>query len=261
MKKTIFVSGANGFIGKNLVKSLESDYQIYKFKIPSNLENIQEHITSVMDSYQIDYFIHLNFVKKPKNKYENFLNLQLPILIIEYLLKNKNKCKFIYSSSINVFLNKCCDFYTQQKKLIESKINKYENVSIIRMPLIISNQFEGDKKKLASFVNFLPFISLIPYKGSKINYLDLLTLMNELKKIIDSNIDYRNYNLISDKYIYLYEIAKSVSQNRILLFLPIDIIFKYLFTNVSPAIRGLNYKKELIIKKINNNSSKNIYIK
>ncbi len=259
MKKLIFVNGSNGFIGKNLVKFLESDFQIIKFTVPRNLENINSYIKQAIEPYNIDYFIHLNFVKKPKSKFENFLNLEIPILIIKYLLENKKNCKFIYSGTMNIFIKNSNDLYTKQKKIIENKISNYQNVIIVRMPFIMSNKVEGDKAKLSKFVNCLPLIGLIPYKGSKINYLDLFSVMNEIKKIMNSKNIYKNYNLISNKYIYLYEIAKSLNNKKLYLYIPITIIFKYFIRNVSPAIKGIDYKKELSIHVLDNTNSKNIY--
>ena len=259
MKKLIFVNGASGFIGKNLIKFLGSDFRIIKFRVPKNVENINIYIKQKIQPFNVDYFIHLNFVKKPKNKFEHFLNLEIPILIIKYLLENKKNCKFIYSGTMNTFIKNSNDLYTKQKKIIENKISNYQNVIIFRMPLIISNKLEGDKAKLSKFVNCLPLIGLIPYKGSKINYLDLFSAMNTIKNIINSKNLYKNYNLISNKYIYLYEIAKSLNNRKLYIYIPITIIFKYFIRNASPAIKGIDYQKELLINELDNKNSKNIY--
>ena len=259
MKKKILISGYSGFIGTYLYNELNKKFIIYKF--PLNIKkNVNKYIEEIIKYYKPDYFLYLSFVKKPKSNKDIFINQELPKIILNILETNNYNCKFIYFSTITVLFKKYKNTYISQKKICEQNIDIYENVSIIRMPLILSNDLEGDLKKLNKFVNFFSFVSLIPFRGSNLNYININTLVKTILKIINSEQKYKYYNLIGKKNIYLYEIAKSISKNKIRLYIPTDFFFKIVFSKISPALIGIDYKEEINLKKLATRNTENIYI-
>ncbi len=257
--KKILICGYKGFIGRYLYNELKKKFIVYKFS--SNIKNDKnKYIEQIIKNNKPDYFLYLSFVKKPKKNKDIFINIVLPKMILNVLEKNNYNCKFIYFSSISVLFKNYENIYISQKKVCENNIATYRNVSIIRMPLILSNHVEGDLKKLYKFVNFFSFVSLIPFKGSNLNYVNIGPLIRTILKIINSELEYKYYNLIGKKNIYLYEIAKSISKNKLCLFIPTDFIFKILLSKISPALIGINYKKEIYLKEIEKSNAKNIYV-
>lgn len=257
--KKILICGYNGFIGKYLYNELKKKFIVYKFS--SNIKNDKnKYIEQIINNNKPDYFLYLSFVKKPKKNNDIFINMELPKMILNVLEKKNYFCKFIYFSSISVLFKNYENIYISQKKVCEYNVAKYRNVSIIRMPLILSNHVEGDLKKLNKFVNFFSFVSLIPFRGSNLNYINMGPLVRTISKIINSEQKYKYYNLIGKKNIYLYEIAKSISKNKLCLYIPTDFIFKILLNKISPALIGINYKKEIYLEKIETRNAKNIFI-
>ena len=232
-------------MGGYIYKHLSKKHNVKKINLRYR-KNFEENFTSHLPSYKIDYFIHLAFIKNSLNLNFNFLNYEIPIKIINILKKNNSKAKFIYFSSINVLLKKKFDKYSITKSKIEKMLINYENVIIIRIPLVLSSTLEGDRKKLSRFVNIIPFLSLIPFKGSRINFINI----NELEKSIEiviNNFNKNILNIISDKYIYLYEIAENLA-NGYKLYFKIDYFIIFL-KKISPALSSIDYEKEINIEK------------
>jgi hypothetical protein len=261
VKKVIFIKGIKGFIGKNLFKQLKKEFNIIQFKFNFREKNFENNLRNILLNKKLDYFIYLSFIKKPKNYFDEIQNHDLPIMIAKFLEKNNPKCKFIYFSTLNIFLSNHKDEYILTKKKIEKKLKKLKNSIILRIPLILSKNIDGDKKKLSRFVNILPAISFIPYKGSNINYMELHIFIKYFISLIKKKLNHKFYNFISNKYIYLYKIAENLAEGKILIYLPTDLFFKKIFKNVSPAIKGINYEYCLKIKSDKLNLTKNIIIK
>ena len=128
----ILVTGAKGFIGKNLVAELnnirqekikhnllDSDLIIFEFDIDSK--------ASLLDSYceQADFVFHLAGVNRPKHLNE-FMegNFAFTEQLLENLKKHKNRCPIMISSSIQASLD---NPYGVSKKAGEDLLLNYGN--------------------------------------------------------------------------------------------------------------------------------------
>lgn len=129
----VLVTGAKGFIGKNLVSTLdrEDKYEI----ICIDRENSKEELEKgVLNS---DFIVHLAGINRPKNKEEFFEgNTGLTEEIIEILKKNNKNTSILITSSIQADLDNA---YGQSKKGAEEALIKYMadtkgNVFIFRLP-------------------------------------------------------------------------------------------------------------------------------
>lgn len=129
----VLVTGAKGFIGKNLVSTLEREdkYEI----ICIDRENSKEELEKgVLNS---DFIVHLAGINRPKNEEEFFEgNTGLTEEIIEILKKNNKNTSILITSSIQADLDNA---YGQSKKGAEEALIKYMadtkgNVFIFRLP-------------------------------------------------------------------------------------------------------------------------------
>lgn len=129
----VLVTGAKGFIGKNLVSTLdrEDKYEI----ICIDRENSKEELEKgVLNS---DFIVHLAGINRPKNEEEFFEgNTGLTEEIIEILKENNKNTSILITSSIQAGLDNA---YGQSKKGAEEALIKYMadtkgNVFIFRLP-------------------------------------------------------------------------------------------------------------------------------
>lgn len=114
----ILVTGANGFIGKNLCQHLkEKEYEIITFDKDDNFSVIEENINN------IDFIYHLAGVNRPENPTEFYKgNTDLTKSIIEILQTNKLNIPIVYTSSIQATNN---TDYGKSKKMAEDLLLEY----------------------------------------------------------------------------------------------------------------------------------------
>jgi len=115
----ILVSGANGFIGKNLIWGLRNqNYQdIYEFNKNTKPE--------LLDKYcqDCDFVFHLAGVNRPKEQDEYMEgNFEFTSILLDKLKKHNNKAAVIFSSSIQAELD---NPYGKSKKAAEELVLAY----------------------------------------------------------------------------------------------------------------------------------------
>lgn len=130
----ILVTGAKGFVGKNLVAQLynirdnkarwydlDRDFDILEYD-KSSEKTFYPHI---LEEYckQCNIVVHLAGVNRPQ-KEEEFIvgNFSLLETLISLLIKHNNTCPIILSSSIQAELD---NPYGKSKLLAENLLNKY----------------------------------------------------------------------------------------------------------------------------------------
>ncbi len=140
----ILVTGAHGFVGKNLCESLkniaagkdkshgvDSDINIYEYDIDTNSDLLDEYCTDC------DFVFHLAGVNRPRNT-EEFMegNFGFTSLLLDTLKKYKNNCPVMISSSIQAALD---NPYGISKKAGEDLLFSYSKetnakVLVYRLP-------------------------------------------------------------------------------------------------------------------------------
>lgn len=129
----VLVTGAKGFIGRNLVTTLKQDTNLEVIEIDIE-QSVEELKQATLES---EFIFHLAGVNRPKNDQEFFEgNTGLTETIIDVLKQNKKQTPILITSSIQADLDNA---YGQSKKAAEDALKNYSqetgaNSYIYRLP-------------------------------------------------------------------------------------------------------------------------------
>lgn len=129
----VLVTGAKGFIGRNLVATLKQDTNLEVIEIDIE-QSVEELKQATLES---EFIFHLAGVNRPKNDQEFFEgNTGLTETIIETLKQYNKKTPILITSSIQAELENA---YGQSKKAAEDALKNYSqetgaNSYIYRLP-------------------------------------------------------------------------------------------------------------------------------
>ena len=116
----ILVTGANGFIGKNLCLELNNkQYIVFAFDSDRSEEHLKKYIE------QADYIIHLAGINRPMSV-EKFYdgNTNFTKALIDLVIKSRKKIPILFSSSIQAELD---NDYGKSKKMAEDLLFDFMN--------------------------------------------------------------------------------------------------------------------------------------
>ncbi|EIF6296511.1 TPA: NAD-dependent epimerase/dehydratase family protein [Clostridium perfringens] len=188
----VLITGAKGFIGKNLVSILEREdkYEI----ICIDRENSKEELEKgVLNS---DFIVHLAGINRPKNEEEFFKgNTGLTEDIIEILKENNKNTSILITSSIQADLDNA---YGQSKKGAEEALIKYMadtkgNVFIFRLPNVFGKWCRPNyNSAIATFCHNIARGEEVwisdPTKEMTLVYID--DVVRNIKDVIDNEKTY-----------------------------------------------------------------------
>jgi UDP-2-acetamido-2,6-beta-L-arabino-hexul-4-ose reductase len=131
--KTILVTGANGFIGKNLIEGIrrQENMAVKEFDIEDDKNTLKIHLE------EADFIFHLAGINRPKNLKEFEIgNVDLTKTIVRVLEKLKKFPPIVFSSSTQAKLN---NPYGISKKKAEDVLIEYgrknkAKIFIFRLP-------------------------------------------------------------------------------------------------------------------------------
>lgn len=149
----ILVTGAKGFVGKNLITELKNQ------KYLDILEYGKDSDQSLLDAYagECDFVFHLAGVNRPQNQ-EEFMegNFGFTSILLDLLKKHNNKAPVMISSSIQAALD---NPYGQSKKAVEDLIFSYSietgaKVLVYRFPNVFGKWCRPNyNSAIATFCN------------------------------------------------------------------------------------------------------------
>ena len=129
----ILITGAKGFIGKNLIAELKNR------GFNQILEFTRDSAPALLEKYtkECDFVFHLAGVNRPQNEHD-FIegNYNFTSRLLELLKKHGNKAPIVTTSSIQAELN---NPYGKSKKAMENLLFQYQqetgiNVYVYRLP-------------------------------------------------------------------------------------------------------------------------------
>lgn len=117
----ILITGANGFIGKNLIdrlKQMECKHEIYSFGVENTREDLYRY------TKDCDFVFHFAAVHRPKDVQEfETVNHMFFNDLLDMLKEHKNYCPVLYTSSIQATNG---SEYGNSKLSAENDLNEYE---------------------------------------------------------------------------------------------------------------------------------------
>lgn len=197
----ILVTGAKGFIGKNLLYHLESQN---KFKI-TTLEKKESYSTFYKKILEADIIFHLageNRSDFKKDYIEN--NYNLTKNIIKILDENKKKTKLIFTSSIQAVAD---NIYGISKRNAEKALIRYKkknsNVLICRLPNVFGKWSEPFYNSVVSTFCYQVARKIklnLFNKNIKITFLYIDDLVQQFLKLINKKIEKKTFLKLNNTY-------------------------------------------------------------
>ena len=208
----ILVTGAKGFIGKNLIEELKNQKysDIYEYDLDSTLEDLENYCKTC------EFVFHLAGVNRPKNQNE-FLegNFGFTSILLEKLKNNNNKSPIMLSSSIQAAQE---NLYGVSKKMGEDLLLSYSNeanvkVLIYRFPNVFGKWCKPNyNSAIATFsyniANNLPIQINDPSVEMSLVYID--DLVNELLKAL-KNEETKDGKLCKVEPVYKVKLGEIVN--------------------------------------------------
>jgi len=221
----IFITGASGFIGKNLIKKISNEYKFHLFKrseqilIPKVCHTVIHLAGKAHD---------LKKIQSPDEYYKS--NYFLTKKIFDAFLISNAKC-FIFLSSVKAIADKVSgnlfeDFnpnpkthYGKSKLLAENYIFsksklKSKRVYVLRPSMIYGFGNKGNLNLLYNFVaKGIPWpLGMYDNKRSYCSINNLIFIIRELIK--SQNIPSGAYNVCDDSYLSTNEIIKLINESK-----------------------------------------------
>lgn len=208
----ILVTGAKGFVGKNLVSELKSRNfnQIYEYDLDSKEDDLDKYCRTC------DFVFHLAGVNRPKEQSEYLKgNFGFTSTLLKKLKLFNNKSPIMLASSIQAALK---NPYGISKKAGEDLLNKYRDendskVLIYRFPNIFGKWCKPNYNSAVATFSYnigrgLPINIINPDTEMNLIYID--DLVNELINALKGRANKKdNFCFVKPVYkIKLGEIAK-----------------------------------------------------
>ena len=209
---TIYITGSNGFIGKNLTLFLQSKkIKIIEFKKKDKIENVFFGLKSN------DTIIHLAGQNRSKNL-KNFIknNINLTKNLADFIIKKKIKIKFIFASTKHCGTHK---MYTYTKRLAEKILNSMQkktssNLIILRLPNIFGKWSKPNYNSVVSTfcynISRAKKIKIIN-KDKEIEFLYIDDLIDQIYALIIKNNKIKLFPKITNIYsISIKDLAEKI---------------------------------------------------
>ena len=257
----ILLTGATGFVGRNLLQELLKYYKVRclvrkDFGIKDkNLEIVIGDIRNNNDVKRsvngVDYVVHAAAVIYNTDKETFDINVNGTKNLVESSKKFKVK-KFIFISTENVIYSYCDDAYTNSKREAEEFVKTLPNYLILRPSVIYG---KGDDRYISYLIKFIKKYPIIPVLGSGKNLIqpiyieDLIRcILNCIKYNIKGNhlvygADAISYNSIIRKIQNILGVKRLVVHIPLILLKPIVFVYNKLVKNAKIKYKSLSYLK------------------
>lgn len=171
MKKKIIITGANGFIGQNLVRFYAAkDFEVYAFVHSkkeesfsnSNVKYILFDLTFDPKEYEkyfdgADYLVHAAYMKFKSGNNADTINSNGTKNLLD--LSNKHHTRMVYLSTMSAH-NEAISHYGKSKAKLERLFKNSEHL-VLKLGLVVGEGggLIGEIKKVLSKSKFIPLVS------------------------------------------------------------------------------------------------------
>ena len=176
----ILITGANGFIAKNLIEHLKRDesMELYLFSKKDSMTLLEAYVK------EVDFIFHSAGVNRPLHVEEFYKgNRNLTEKIVQFLERNRLTTPILLSSSTQATVE---NDYGKSKLKAEQKLLELEddsfNISIIRTPIVYGYGVKANIKSLINLINKVPILPFtnIQNKRSMVFVGNLCHLVDEV---------------------------------------------------------------------------------
>jgi len=246
----ILVTGSKGFIGKNLLKKLDSSsFNILDFNRDDSLETLEEKIL------QSDFIVHLAGEVRPNSSNDDFKssNTLLTQNVVDILRKHDKNIPILMASTIHAKLLK--NEYGKTKREAELLIENYSKETdvkcfIYRLPHVFG---EGCKPNYNSVISTWIYNSINNLeincfdRNIEMHYVYVQDIVDEFIFIIEKQTSYEIY--IEPKKVYETTLGDVV-----------DLIdeFKHNFITQEYKADGSEFKEKLYVTYLNYYRNSNV---
>jgi len=234
------VTGSRGFVGKALLGSLRSSsMDAVPILLPRSSDVFDQKILEdLLENLSVDAIVHMAAVRNPTNEYEIAVNSKLPALLAAVLAQRSPSARFVHISSFNTLLSGRNEPYTISKRRAEDRL-KDSAAIIVRPGLLWSWQADagGDASRIRNYLNRSLPVHPIPYPGQLYRPVILEKFADRLVKLLTENDAPSIIDVLGDKSVTVWDLAKLMSDGRNVRLLPVPTAF--METLLPPAILRL----------------------
>ena len=224
----ILITGAKGFVGKNLVESLKNirdgkdktyeittDLNIFEYDIDSKPEELEKYCRDA------DFVFNLAGVNRPENQ-EDFMkgNFGFASILLDFLKKHNNTCPVMLSSSIQAALD---NPYGKSKKAGEDLFFEYSEetgaeVYVYRFPNVFGKWCRPNyNSAVATFCNNIAHDLPITVNDRSVN----------MQLVYIDDVVFELINALSGKPTRVGEYCEVPTVHRITLGEIVDLIYSF----------------------------------
>ncbi len=228
IRKTIFITGAGGFIGKNLTEQLNKKYNLLTPR-HKDLDLLEEKaVDNFFKKNKIDVVINCAVIGGSRKEEHVDSSLSDNLRIFFNLLKNKDKYKKMihlgsgaeYDKSKPIINVKESDFdrtipqdeYGFFKYICSKYIEKEKNIVCLRI-FGLFGKFEDYRYRFISnaIVNNIKGLPITINQNVFFDYLYIDDFVKIVDYFISNNVKQKFYNIGTGKKIYILTIAKKIN--------------------------------------------------
>jgi|SRR3989344_1046236 len=215
MKKTnLFITGGSGFVGKNLVKQINNEYN-YTYSVLSRRKTNRQNFVlgDLMDLSSLDKIIKKNDIVIHLALSKNYPeNITMTNNLLEICEKKKIK-KIILLSSMAAKRN-YPDEYGKTKKLVEEQVkNSKLNYTILR-PTMIYGKGSTGFNFIIGYLEKIPFLTPIIGNGRYIvipvNVDDIIETI--IVCIKNKKTDKKEYDIVGGEKMYFVDLVNELKK-------------------------------------------------
>ena len=199
----ILVTGSKGFIGKNLLKKLDSNYfNILEFNRDDSLETLEKQIL------QSDFIVHLAGEVRPNSSNDDFKNSNTLLTqnIVDFLKKNNKNIPILMASTIHAKLLK--NEYGKTKREAEILVENYSKETdakcfIYRLPHVFGEECKPNYNSVIStwIYNSIHDLEINCFdRNIQMHYVYVQDIVDDFVSIIDNQTSQETY--IEPKKVY-----------------------------------------------------------